>query len=160
LACETAGFPHVPMLLAQWLRQNAPDFPFTSISVNYGYAACRHRDRGNFGPFAVTAVGCFEGGRLRYWRGDPGRSVALRELQLRDSELLDLQAAPLSFFDGNCAHEVETFKGERYSIVFFTVYKYAAADETERLDSNLKEFVYSCHPDPRRVWKGGQDDTC
>ena len=30
-------------------------------------------------------------------------------------------------FDGNCAHEVESFRGERYSLIFFTVEKYKKA---------------------------------
>jgi len=33
-------------------------------------------------------------------------------------------------FDGNCAHEVEPFEGERYSLIFFTVKKYQEVSST------------------------------
>ena len=50
----TKKFPHVFDLLCTWLHQNRPpifefSFPCTSISVNFAYAARRHRDAHNSG---------------------------------------------------------------------------------------------------------------
>ena len=56
----------------RWLREHQPaifehPFPSTSISVNHGYAARKHRDAYNSGPSMTKAFGLFEGGRLLYW---------------------------------------------------------------------------------------------
>ena len=54
-------------------------FPFTSISVNYNYAARAHRDSGNVGQSLTKAFGNFRGGALNYWAQDEG-SLSLEEL--------------------------------------------------------------------------------
>ena len=61
----TKRWPAVFKVFASWARQAwplAPPFPFTSISVNYNYAAITHRDSGNSGP-SLTNVWRFP------WRG-------------------------------------------------------------------------------------------
>ena len=67
----TRKFQFVFNLLCRWLRQNIPTmyqmpFPFTSISLNYGYAARRHRDGYNEGPSMLKMLGDFFGGTLLY----------------------------------------------------------------------------------------------
>ena len=42
------------------------DFPFTSISLNYNYAAKLHRDGNNAGPSLTRSLGVFNGGGLFY----------------------------------------------------------------------------------------------
>ena len=39
-------------------------------------------------------------------------------------------------FDGNCAHEVEPFKGETYSMIFFTVKQYKHASDVVKRRMN------------------------
>ena len=51
----TKKWPYVFQLFCRWLSDNYPKiytqpFPFTSISVNHGYAARKHRDGYNAGP--------------------------------------------------------------------------------------------------------------
>ncbi|CAE8649827.1 unnamed protein product [Polarella glacialis] len=119
LAKNTAGYPQFVKLLGQWLQgQGFGPLPFTTITINFGYAARRHRDRFNDGPSAIAAFGDFVGGRLRYWPADPGK-LEVDKLPSCDSRLLDVRS--LKLFDGNKAHEVEAFEGERFSVVFFTV---------------------------------------
>ena len=68
---QTRNYPKVPQLFARFLKDNPPDgatqgFPFTSIIVNQGIHATRHRDQYNFSATAIEAFGDFNGGRLRY----------------------------------------------------------------------------------------------
>merc|ERR1719219_333499 len=70
----------------------------------------------------VRAFGNFTGGRLRYWPDDPGAN------QAPDPETLDAKSGvPLVVkgrsvvVDSTKAHEVEPFKGQRYSLVYFTI---------------------------------------
>ena len=67
----TKKSPAVFHLFCRWLKQNCPaiykiPFPFTSISVNYGYAARKHRDGYNAGPSVLKTFGEFTGGHLLY----------------------------------------------------------------------------------------------
>ena len=116
-------------LLAQWLRVHGPSvgkpFPFTSINVNFAYGAALHRDTGNRGPSVSKAFGEYSGGRLVYYPDDDG-SMPLEELRLYPTVTLDTQTATC-LFDGNRAHSVTSFVGERYSLVFFTQSQYQKA---------------------------------
>lgn len=116
--------PHFTRLLLVWLRGHWPkglpeDFPITSISVNSQYAARRHRDGSNAGPSLIRALGSFRGGQLRYWPGDPGQ-CRVETLRPEDAVSLNVRGEPVTF-DGNRAHEVTDYTGERFSLVFFTV---------------------------------------
>ena len=121
-------------LFAAWLRQLHPvglQFPFcfTSVNVNYNFAARRHRDANNVGPSLTRSLGDFSGGRLLYWQDDDG-SAELNDLEAVAPMAFDTKDAPL-LFDGRRAHAVEAFCGERYSLVFFTCCWFAnAAAET------------------------------
>jgi len=128
--------PSFTLLLNRWLRDQWPegvpaDFPFTSISVNKNYAAKRHRDGSNAGPSLLKALGSFRGGQLRYWPRDNRRVKDVKALRMKDSVVVDVRKVPIAF-NGNCAHEVLPFKGERFSLVFFTSGKYLGACEAQR----------------------------
>merc|ERR1712232_615373 len=121
----TKRYPLVSKLLCQWLADNKPKIPAkfvcTAINLNCNYAGRRHRDQNNEGPSVIRAFGKFKGGRLHYFRGDKKKNPRpeLDSLKKSDAVILDL-AKKTSIFDGNRAHEVEPFTGERYSTVFFT----------------------------------------
>ena len=54
-------------------KQLMAGVPFTSIAVNKGFAARRHRDASNEGPSVIRSFGQFEkGGELFYWPADDG----------------------------------------------------------------------------------------
>lgn len=130
------GHENFVRLLCSWARRRSPNgaLPFTTISLNKNYAGRMHRDGGNIGPSIGLAIGNFTKGRLRYWAGDSqkGRRSATVE-QVRDEPSIALNTRNGAVFDGNCAHEVEPFKGERYSLIFFTVKKYQkTSDEVKR----------------------------
>jgi len=130
LTPPTRNYPEVAQLFNQYLLDRLPPgmdcFKWTSLNVNCNYAAKKHRDGNNFGPSFIKAFGDFTGGRLKYWPEDD-RQVDKLE-RLKDSQAVDIDLKKnLALFSGNCAHAVEAFQGERYSIVYFTVGCYALA---------------------------------
>ena len=66
-----------------------------------------HRDPANEGPPLVKAFGNCQGGKLRYFPGDDGRTP-LHQLKRERSVLLSAGAGP-TLFDGNRGHEVNPF---------------------------------------------------
>jgi len=137
----TKEFPDVTRLLCQWFKDNKPaemqdDFPFTSINVNFKYAARRHRDGNNCGPSMIKALGNFTGGELGYWPGDD-QKTDLDALPASDRESLNLKSG-FALFNGNCAHEVDTFEGERFSLVFFAIGK------SWKTPKEVKDFLTGC----------------
>jgi len=140
ITAPARDYPHFMKILCKWLSDQRPpelpvDFPFTTISLNYGYNAKRHRDNGNHGPSMTKAFGNFKGGHLCYWLDDD-KGLPLDQLRDEDKVRIDT-SSNLCLFDGNRAHEVEHFKGERYSLVFFTVGKYWKA--TQEVQSRLAD---------------------
>merc|ERR1711920_1005463 len=104
-------------LLSAWARKRSPNgaLPYTTISLNKNYAGRMHRDGGNVGPSFGVSIGPYMGGRLRYWPEDSQRgrrSENVEEVRSEPNMLLDIRKGVA--FDGNCAHEVEGFSGERY----------------------------------------------
>jgi len=132
----TFMYPHVMKLMNKYIRDRQPpelkaQFHFTSINMNFGYGAKRHRDGNNVGCSMLAAFGNFQGGGLRYFPDDD-KSVNKEELQklpLKDGIIVDLSKNIL-LFDGTRCHEVMPFKGERYSLVWFTAARYWEAGKT------------------------------
>jgi len=61
----TKRYTEVFHLLYRWMNETHPferHFPCTSINMNYGYAARRHRDANNIGPSVTKTFGDFIGG--------------------------------------------------------------------------------------------------
>ena len=118
----TRRYPNFPRLLCQWLKDQdciPNDFACTAINLNANYAGKRHRDANNEGPSVIKAFGNFTGGRLSYWPKDIVKPRCdVETLDEKDSVTYDISKAA-TLFDGNRAHEVEDFIGDRYSVVFF-----------------------------------------
>lgn len=133
---HSVGYNNFHRLLCLWMRSCLPAklrdqaLPHTSISVNKGYAAKLHRDRGNEGPSVGITTGNFSGGGLRVWPDDC-KVGDVELLHKQPSTTLNLHNKAL-VFDGNCGHEVEPFRGERFSLVFFTARNYRRASSTVR----------------------------
>lgn len=129
------GHENFVRLLSSWARKRSPNaaLPFTTISLNKNYAGRLHRDGGNIGPSIGVAAGPYTGGGLRFWAGDSRKGTRSDPELVRKEPSLLLNIKKGVVFDGNCAHEVEPFTGERYSLIFFTVKKYKkASDEVKR----------------------------
>lgn len=141
LTPPTERYPNFPKLLCKWLSDNKPKlkckFVCTAININANYAGRRHRDQNNEGPSIIRAFGKFSGGSLNYWPKDLKKAgrAAVETLSPKDSVTYNL-AKSTFVFDGNRAHEVESFTGDRYSIVFFTGRGYGnvKAEEVKKME--------------------------
>jgi len=148
---HTRSYPKVVELLVRWMKDNRPeghsrDFPFTSIIVNSGYSARKHRDHLNVGPAVVKAFGNFQGGELRYWANDD-KSATVEALKPEDGTLFDVSSAA-AVIDGNRAHGVEPYTGEeRYSLVFYTTAAYNKATPEVRQPLAELGFPFTAEED-------------
>lgn len=123
LTQSSKRYPEFVQVLSQWLTDRLPEeakgFKFTSLNVNKDYAAKVHRDGNNFGPSMISAFGSFKGGQLNYYPEDDGKEQDLEKLQVPKVQF-ELDKG-LALFNGNCAHSVEDFEGNRFSVVYFTL---------------------------------------
>jgi len=133
-AAKTKMYPLVTKLLCRFLEENPPEglnrrmkFPFTTVCINRDYAAKRHRDANNMGVSVVRAFGNFAGGRLRYFPDDSGNGT-VEDLDKSKSVVLDVKHRSV-VVDSTKAHEVEPFKGRRYSLVYFTIPSWTKCSE-------------------------------
>jgi len=120
-------YPEFTRLIVQWLTSRLPadmreTFRFTSININKNYAGRIHRDGNNAGPSLIKAFGNFKGGELNYFHSDKGgkRGKHLPNPNDKNKATVNIKDN-LLLFDGNRAHYVNAFKGERYSLVFFSL---------------------------------------
>lgn len=84
------------------------DISWTSITVNQNYQASPHRDKGNQGVSYLVAFGSYAGGDLVIHEGDlsGNHNIWCRPIKTDFSKYL---------------HSVQTFTGNRYSLVFYTL---------------------------------------
>ena len=126
------GYEHFVRLLGSWAHKRAPNgqLPFTTLLFK-NYAGRLHRVTGNIGTSVGLAIGPFTGGKLRYCAGDSqegARSVHVEAVRVESGNALNFRRGVV--FDGNSGYEVEPFRGERYSLIFFTVEKYKKASNS------------------------------
>jgi hypothetical protein len=84
--------------------------PFTSITLNQGYRAAAHRDKGNIGDSLLVAFGDYSGGELELLEGEY-------------SGVYDVKCKPLITDFQKTLHSVKPFEGDRYSLVFYVARK-------------------------------------
>jgi len=140
----TARYPAFTKIITQWLFDRIPPevatFKFTSLNLNCNYAAKRHRDGNNFGPSFIKAFGAFKGGELSVFPEDDRDSINdLDKLPEKDRVTVDI-SKDMVMWNGNSAHEVSDFTGERFSVVYFTAGCHAKAKEEDK--AKLREFGF------------------
>lgn len=141
LSAKTAKHPWLTRLLIGAIRAVSADFPFTSIQLNYNYASRPHIDKNNLGTSFIVGLGDYRGGELwvhdengeNKWTIQGEEDVTAfyhvgRELNGQMSQIRNAW----TIFDGNNLHWTNQFEGERYSIIYFTSDRYAAASEDVR----------------------------
>ena len=117
-------------LLIGTFRRQFPEFPFTSIQVNEGFACRPHVDRRNSGPSALVALGKYIGGCL--WVHDPVDGTVPLTISKEEGDASAAYRAGVPYcgqsldvhqnwvtFDGRKLHAVLPFEGERFSLVFY-----------------------------------------
>lgn len=124
LTKATIRYPAVVEILNRWLTDRLPkevqSFKFTTLNLNKNYAGKRHRDGNNFGPSMIKGFGDYEKGELNVFPSDDRAVTDLDKLPQSDRVTVDIKNN-LVMFNGNSAHEVNDFSGNRYSIVYFTI---------------------------------------
>ena len=106
--------PAVFALLSRWLEDNIPEvftqpFTFTSVNVNYGYAARPHRDQYNIGPSMTNSIARFTGGQLLHWERDDG-SLNVGAADPASAKAFDTRRE-MVLFDGNLYDRVTPYEG-------------------------------------------------
>jgi len=129
--------PELTRLLCRFCRQSHPDFGFTSIQINYGFASREHVDPHNAGLSWIYAIGDYDGGDL--W-------VENSDGELRHSCSVDVKSASghllyqngtqyrgsvlnvhnqWQCFDGRRLHFTTPIqRGKRFSLIFYTSTRY------------------------------------
>ena len=82
------------------------DISWTSVTVNQNYQCLPHRDKGNYGESFLVAFGEYQGGCLQILEGDLSGSY-------------DICCKPFKTDFSKVLHSVQSFTGERYSLVFY-----------------------------------------
>lgn len=135
-------------VLTGWLKDHMPDglknkaFTYTSININANYAGKLHRDSNNAGPSLIHAFGSFTGGALNYWADDDKAKGPVEKMCLPGKCATIKLDKQLLMFDGNRGHSVQAFKGERFSLVFFSIGQYHKANAKVR--DELKRCGIDC----------------
>ncbi|CAE7718191.1 pgsA [Symbiodinium sp. CCMP2592] len=132
-------YPNVAKIIARWLHGKLPreakHFKFTSLNLNCNYAARRHRDGNNFGPSMIKVVSVVAVVQLPLVRV----LVLALVVWLWSVVTLDI-GKNLALFNGNTAHEVEDFEGNRFSVVYFTAGCHAKMPDDVRKQLALLDF--------------------
>jgi len=74
----------------------------------------------------IAAFGEFVGGELNYWEED-NKEDDLDKLAGKPKQQFQIGTG-LALFNGNSAHSVENFEGDRFSVVYFTSGSHAKLD--------------------------------
>eukprot|EP00928_Gymnodinium_smaydae_P098911 TRINITY_DN9308_c2_g1_i1.p1 TRINITY_DN9308_c2_g1~~TRINITY_DN9308_c2_g1_i1.p1 ORF type:complete len:512 (+),score=107.10 TRINITY_DN9308_c2_g1_i1:65-1600(+) len=155
LTKSTIRYPAVCQVLNQWLTHRLPKeaegFKFTTLNLNKNYAAKRHRDGNNFGPSIIKGFGDYKQGELHVFPSDDRSITDLAKLPQSDRVTLDIKKN-LAMFNGNSAHEVSEYIGDRYSVVYFTVGCHAQMSDENRRDLAAMGFaVPDADEDPTSI---------
>lgn len=145
---STEPYRSFQTLLAQWIRAKCPEAVFTTIVINHNFEIDRHRDSKNVGPTILLVGGNFTGGGLRLWLGDGDKvKPPVHHLSVDDSTVVPLDERKYTafLFDGNKAHEVLPFEGDRFSIMAYTVKGFLDATDSDRRGLEAMSYSYPTH---------------
>lgn len=95
-------YPNLYKLATQLIKEQYPEFSYTTIQVNKNVLSPPHVDKNNVGPSYIIALGNYTGGEL---------VIKGKKYNIRNK---------WKSFDGTQGHWVEPFEGTRYSLVYFT----------------------------------------
>jgi len=91
------------------MRLKDPKFKFTSIQYNKNHRAARHRDAKNTGISYIVGLGDYTGGELLIF--DENEKNPVKH---------DIKGKFNTFNGSKYPHETAPFKGERYTLVFYS----------------------------------------
>ena len=98
--------PHMMSLFREFINSHYPEFKFTSVYVNKNTVCKEHLDSKNTGESLLVGFGKYTGGQTILYIDDKPKSFHIKTNSL--------------IFNGSeIPHKSESFKGIRYSLVFF-----------------------------------------
>ena len=100
--------PYLYKLLLDFAAKHVT-IPFTSITLNQNYKAAAHKDKGNVGDSFLVSFGDYTGGTLEVLEGPLKGSHDVR--------------TPLITDFSKVLHQVNSWEGDRYSLVFYVARK-------------------------------------
>merc|ERR1712072_1316284 len=132
MTTATHCMPNLTKLLIRYIRQDHPDFFFSSIVINVNVESAPHVDKNNLGLSKVIAFGKHRGGKLWVHDDDGAQAFTLPHFpkhylykagQTYNGRLLDI-CKKWQDLDGNRLHYTQPFTGTRISIIYYTVDRY------------------------------------
>jgi FkbM family methyltransferase len=94
----------------QFMKNNNPEFNFTSIQYNKNQQCKKHKDKNNVGISTIIGFGDYTGGELIVYDENGENPVAH-----------DIKNKFLQFDGSKYPHETAPFEGERYTLVFYEI---------------------------------------
>jgi len=102
-------WPEVLKAMIDFGNLIAPEgWDYTTITLNHGVQAIKHKDSRNVGRSIIVGIGDYEGGSLRVW--DPNDE---------NPQDLDIKDKPTMFNGALLSHETQPFTGQRYTIIYY-----------------------------------------
>jgi len=92
------------------MKMKDPTFKFTSIQFNKNHRAARHLDAKNMGISYIVGMGDYKGGELIIF--DENEKNPVKH---------DIRNKFYTFNGSKYPHETAPFKGERYTLVFYSI---------------------------------------
>jgi|TARA_B110000208_G_C11724217_1_gene413900 hypothetical protein len=99
-------FPELFKYAKQFVKAHDPKFRHTSLIINKNHAAAPHKDKYNKGHSYIIGLGNYTGGELVFEDGPYKGAHNIKNKWLK--------------FKGDHTHFVKPFKGERYTIVYYS----------------------------------------
>jgi hypothetical protein len=102
-------WPAVLKALIEFGNLIAPEgWDYTTITLNHGVQAKKHRDGRNVGRSIIVGFGDYTGGALRVWDAND-----------ENPQDLDLKDRPTLMNGALLPHETQPFTGERYTVIYY-----------------------------------------
>ncbi len=104
-------YPELDNVFKEFAEIYFPDFQYLQVQMNKNFPCPPHFDSKNIGESILCCFGNYSGGRTY--------------VQYSDKEIkkLDPRQAPCRFNGSQFLHWVEPYKGDRYSLVFYSNYE-------------------------------------
>ena len=145
----SSAYPHLCKLITGWVKTSLPeDFPFSSLQINYNYAARKHVDGNNIGPSYIRSLGKHTGGEL--WTADAfveatDEDTGEKYVKGGGGQQVLSCSGGWKLFNGNAEHYTKPYQGTRISFIAFSHNAYNKL--STRVASKLKELGFTAASD-------------
>ena len=145
----SSAYPNLCKLITGWVKTSLPeDFPFSSLQINYNYAARKHVDGNNIGPSYIRSLGKHTGGEL--WTADAfveatDEDTGEKYVKGGGGQQVLSCSGGWKLFNGNAEHYTKPYQGTRISFIAFSHNAYNKL--STRVASKLKELGFTAASD-------------